>query len=118
MKHLPIAHAVFLVCMTIAPGAAASISGLLFVATPGMVAYAQIYDGTSNDPLSFTYLPSVLQTGTVSGSNLIGLNVPVLAYFNPRDQPTIVFQTTTPMSAAGALPPSGISLSGYYVNLP
>jgi hypothetical protein len=95
-----------------------NVSGLIFVATPGVVAYAQIYDSVSGDPLSYTYMPTVLQTGTVSGSNMIGLNVPLLAYFNPGDQPTIVFQTTTPVSIASALPPSGISVSGYYVNLP
>ena len=95
-----------------------NVSGLLFVATPGVVAYAQIYDSVSNDPLSITYMPTVLQTGTVSGSNMIGLNVPLLVYFNPGEQPTVVFQTTTPVSSASALPPSAISVSGYYVNLP
>jgi hypothetical protein len=95
-----------------------NVSGLVFTATPGVVAYAEIYDGTSDDPLSFTYMPTVLQTGTVSGSNMIGLNATILAYFNPGDQPTIVFQTTTPISSASALPSSGITVSGYYVNLP
>jgi hypothetical protein len=94
------------------------VSGLIFCATPGVVAYAEIYDSTSGNPLSFTYMPTVLQTGTVSGSNMIGVNAPVLAYFNPGDQPTIVFQTTTAVSNPGALPPSGITVSGYYVNLP
>jgi hypothetical protein len=88
------------------------------VGTPGVVTYAQIGDSTIADPLSFTYMPTVLQTGTFSGSNMIGLNATVLAYFNPGDQPSIVFQTTTPVSSAGALPPSGITVSGYYVNLP
>jgi hypothetical protein len=95
-----------------------NVSGLVFVGTPGVVTYTEIYDSTVGDPLGFTYMPTVLQTGTFSGSNMIGINATILAYFNPGDQPTIVFQTTTPASAAGALPPSGITVSGYYVNLP
>jgi hypothetical protein len=48
----------------------------------------------------------------------VGINAPVLAYFNPGDQPSIMVQTTVPASSPGAWPPWGITVSGYYVNLP
>jgi hypothetical protein len=48
----------------------------------------------------------------------VGINAPVLAYFNQGDQPSIVVQTTTPASSPGALAPWGITSRGYYVNLP
>jgi hypothetical protein len=95
-----------------------NVTGEVYVDAPGTIVNVTLYDSNTVSPLATTLIPSTPQSGVIFGSNSIGVSASVLAYFDAGTQPTVQVYTTSPISQAGFIGASEISIAGYYVSVP
>ena len=95
-----------------------NITGNIFVDNPGVTQPVVLYGGGVT-----LEIPTVLQAGTYlpinssQPSNMIGVNSPILSYFDAGTSPSMTIIATGLISASQGLTTGSIVLSGHYVNL-
>ena len=95
-----------------------NITGNIFVDTPGITQPVVLFGGGVTFEIPTLPAGSYQAINSNQPSNMIGVNAPILAYFDPGMKPTIFILATALISDSQGLTTGSIVLSGYYVNLP
>ena len=95
-----------------------NITGNIFVDTPGITQPVLLFGGGVTFEIPTLPAGSYLAINSNQLSNMIGINAPILAYFDPGMKPTIAILATALISDSQGLTTGSIVLSGYYVNIP
>jgi hypothetical protein len=95
-----------------------NITGNIFVDTPGITQPIVLFGGGVTFEIPTLPAGSYQAFNSNQPSNMIGVNAPILAYFDAGMKPTIAILATASISDSQGLTTGSIVLSGYYVNLP
>jgi hypothetical protein len=92
---------------------ATNLTGQVHVTTPGVIPFLTLTSFTlSGSPDTVVQVPTTLPAGVVDGSNMLGVNATLLAFFSAFSQPSVTITSTTPFTpGVGQL-----TLSGYLVD--